>query len=254
MAIFNTANLTSEIPDGEGSMVQVSYKSNVSRTNNVGTDILVTKSPSKTWVLPKDKITITTKITNNTDVDIDNLTFKENLGEGCSFVAGSVKIGSVAHDDLDAVAGFTIPATLGGSGGELEVSYALVADEYPTQEAFSLSSSVGVELDSKTFSVESDPLSIDVIINEIYVQKTASTTAVKSGDELVYTITISNAGKIQNTNLFFQDPIPEGTSLVGESVTIDGEIKPELNPETGFALKDLGENESVVVTFKVKIL
>ncbi len=83
--------------------------------------------------------------------------------------------------------------------------------------------------------------------------KTADTSAVKSGDTITYTITITNSGTITNTNLFFTDPTPSETTFVDGSVEIDDTSNPSFNPQTGFNLSDLEANQTIIVNFKVKI-
>ncbi len=53
MSVLNTAHLTSKITDQEGNQVEVSNKSNILRTDNVNSDIVITKSAVKNWVIPK---------------------------------------------------------------------------------------------------------------------------------------------------------------------------------------------------------
>ena len=62
-----------------------------------------------------------------------------------------------------------------------------------------------------------------------------------------------NEGDIINTNLFFKDPIPEGTTFVAGSVKVNQEEKADFDPAVGFNLDDLNPNGEITVTFEVKV-
>lgn len=93
MPLINTATLTSNIQSDTGESVTITTKSNSLITNNINTDILVELSTNKNWAIPQDRIVITTKITNNSNINISDLTFKSTISEGASFVSESVSIG-----------------------------------------------------------------------------------------------------------------------------------------------------------------
>lgn len=93
MPLINTATLTSNIQSDTGESVTITTKSNSLITNNINTDILVELSTNKNWAIPQDRIVITTKITNNSNINISDLTFKSTISEGATFVSESVSIG-----------------------------------------------------------------------------------------------------------------------------------------------------------------
>ena len=110
-----------------------------------------------------------------------------------------------------------------------------------------------VELNGQKFVINSSELKITVLQNKISLLKTATPSAVKSGDEITYTIMITNAGEMTNTDLLFTDEIPTGTAFVENSVKIDDIEKAGYNPADGFALNDLEANGSIKVEFKVLV-
>ncbi len=251
MAILNTAQLTSSI-EKSGEKVEVVTKSNVQTVNNISTDILVEQTSSKTWVMPKMVFTITTKITNNTNQNIEDIHFS-NILTGATFVDGSLKIEGVEYKDFSPQ-GFTMPVTLGAFGVDVSVSFDVMTDEYPEVDAVESISKISADINSNTFDISSAKLSVDIIENGVVLLKTADKIAVKSGDELTYTITITNSGDIINTDAVFLDEIPNGTRFVENSVTINGEVKVGYNPQNSFAINDINPNDTVTITFKVTIL
>lgn len=250
MAISNTANLQSNISSKKGDKVQVTNTSNILKINNINTDVIVTKSAQKDWAIAEEVLTITTNIQNNLDFEISDFNIKDTLSIEASFVPGTVKIGSQSYADVDPITGFTLPISI-APGSELDMTYDIKITKYLSEPAIVTSTLLTITSGSTKFEVESNELSIDTLINEIFLLKEADLTAVKAGDTLTYTITISNNGTLTNTELFFTDSIPEGTTFVENSVKIDDVSMENYNPETGFNLKDLNQNESIKVEFKV---
>ena len=253
MAILNTAFLTSKVSDGSSEPVEISTKSNIHRANNVDNDITIEKTTVKNWVIPKEKITITTTLTNNTNTNLTQLKIKDTLSEGAQFVAGSIMIGSQNYDMYNPIEGFTLPVEIGGFGAEMVITYDIIVDEYSDVNNITNTTNVNLTLDNKTFEIQSNELGLKIMDNDVTLFKSADTLAVKSGDTITYTIEISNSGTLTNTNLFFKDPIPDGTAFVENSVKIDSEEQLGYNPSTGFSLKDLGPNETIMVEFKVTV-
>lgn len=252
MAILNTASLSSKVVDEQGNETQVSTSSNTSRIEQLDKDVKAQKSSARNWVVPKDELTITTTITNDSQVNIEDLSVSDTIGTGATFVAGSLKIGEQPYEDYDPTAGFVMPVTL-GAGASLEMTYDVKVDEFPTAQTFADSTTLSFEYDSKSFSVASQPLSINILDNEISVLKQADSVAVKSGATITYTITISNTGEVKNTDLVFTDSIPEGTEFVAGSVKVDGAEKVDANPSDGISLGDLDAAAERVVEFKVTV-
>lgn len=253
MAILNKASLRSQIADPLGRKTEVVNESNTHRANNVNTDILLVKTASKQWVIPNEKLEVALTFTNNADVDITNLSIQDTLGSDAEFVVGSVKVGGVAREELNPIEGCNLDVTVGGLGGEVTMSYEIIAADVPTQYAFKNSSQVTFALGGQEFALNSNEVEVTILGNEVWLTKTANVNAVKQGDTLTYTITIENAGTLDNTDLVFTDQVPEGTTFVPSSVKIDGVTFAGYNPNNGFNLPDLKAGESTTVEFSVTV-
>lgn len=144
-----------------------------------------------------------------------------------------------------------MPITIGTSGNEAEVTFEIEIDKHTAVNNINILSTTQISIDNKDFYITSNESNIKILQNEVYLLKSSSPTAVTSGNTLTYSITISNAGTIKNTNLMFTDPIPSGTRFVEGSVMVDNVNQPTYNPITGFPLKDLNENEEIKINFNV---
>ncbi len=185
--------------------------------------------------------------------NISNMVVFATIGNGANFVEGSVKIGTVDYPNYNIETGFTPSVTIGALGGEMVITYDLEIEEYPEVSDVTCSTTIGFTLDSKQYELSSNDLKLEILENEIVLLKTADAKAVKTGDILTYTIAISNSGKLKNMELFFTDPIPDGTTFVEGSVTVDDIAHADYNPETGFNLDDLDIDKAITIKFKVQV-
>lgn len=253
MAILNSAQLDSSIINPDGGKVSLTTLSNTQRTNQIDKDVIIEKSTQKDWALPQDEILVTAKITNNMDINLEDFHFVDTLSKDATFVVGSLKVGNEEKPDLNPIDGFDLAVTIGGLGGECEISYKILVAQYPEEKEVSLFSTINFTLDEKTFNLVSNTAKIIIVDNEIYILKSANTNVVKSGEEITYTIQITNNGNLENTELFFRDSIPTGTTFVEESVKVNSVQMSSVSPENGFSLNDLPSQGEIVIEFKVRV-
>ncbi len=250
MAIQNTAKITSQVKSQSGDGVEVVTFSNISEVEQVDAEVIAVKSSSKSWVLPEGELTISTTITNNTNTSIENFKIQDTL-VGATFVTGSVKIGSVTHEDLDPIAGFEMQVTL-GAGADMTVSYTIKADKMPEDEVIKVSSVVTFKMDELTVNINSNQEVIEVVFSGLTLLKAATPTAVIKGSQITYTIDITNDGTRDNSNVIFSDTLPEGLTFVDGSVTVSGTPQPTYTLDN-IQISDLNPGDSVTVTFKATV-
>ena len=71
------------------------------------------------------------------------------------------------------------------------------------------------------------------------------------GQDIVYSVTITNSGNVSATNVIFTDLIPDGTSFEPNSFTLNGTTIPNANIITGVPIGDIAPNQSVIVAFHI---
>lgn len=70
---------------------------------------------------------------------------------------------------------------------------------------------------------------------------------------MTYTITLENTGNIPTTNLTFSDTIPQGTTFVENSFTLNGTAILDANPNVGVTLPNLAANATHLISFQILI-
>ena len=66
-------------------------------------------------------------ITNNSGVALQNVTFKDVMTDGATYVSGSVEVNGVSQPSYDLITGFPLPDI--PAGGSVSVSYTIIADD-----------------------------------------------------------------------------------------------------------------------------
>lgn len=250
MPILNTAHIQSYITV-LGERVEINTDSNVHKTNNLNTDLTLTKTASKSWGMPENKLTISTQIVNNTDITLTDITFKSEINEA-TFVDGSLKINSQSRTEFNPATGFAMPVTL-GAGTDVVVEYEVSINKYPETDTATDVTTLTIDINSNEYNIQSSALNIDIVTNDLAIRKSADKTAVVSGSILTYTFEISNSGPYTHTDLFFTDSIPQGTEFVEDSVTINGVTQMGYSPIDGFSLSNMAQNETKTITFQVSV-
>ena len=253
MAISNKASLNSKITSEAGDEFDVTTQSNTLLIYDLDKDISVVKTAQKEWAIPGSQILLTTTITNNTETPIENITLNDLLNESAIFVSGSLKVGEESYPDANPMIGATLPVNIGAQGGEASFSYVIEVDAEPMTDTVTNQSKITVTLLGESYELSSNEMVIHIMDNQVFLLKTADKTFVRSGDEVTFTTTISNAGTVTNTSLVFVDPTPEGATFVAGSVKIDGVANASAVPANGISLKDLPADSEIKVEFKVRI-
>ncbi|MDO7269239.1 isopeptide-forming domain-containing fimbrial protein [Shouchella clausii] len=109
-----------------------------------------------------------------------------------------------------------------------------------------------------------------VLETEKFINQEEKTNQVSAGETIEYTLKVTNTGNISSSQTFLKDQLPEGTEYVPGSTTLNGESITDVNEgsplfsEEGLLIKSpnqtaldgsvfVGEQEAVIVTFKVKV-
>lgn len=236
-------------------------KSGEEYSNPVETEILSSaiskvKTSDKTVIAEGETAHQTVVITNNSGVTLQNVTFKDVMSGGATYVPGSVAINGVSQPSYDLITGFPLPDI--PAGGSVSVSYTIIADNPLTTTPVTNYATITYTVNDPnrgpvTYSENTNDVSIDVVSVRMTNVKSVDKGVAVSGETLHYTSVITNAGTVDKTDITFIDPIPAGTTFVPGSVRINGTVYPAYNPDAGFALPDLAAGESVTVEFDVTV-
>jgi large repetitive protein len=179
-------------------------------TVNTSADLSITKSDSPDPVPAGGNLTYTIDITNNGPSDATGVSISDPIPAGTSFVSAS-NGGSLAAG--------TVTWTIGALASGTSASGTLVVTVSPLQTAdLSNTATVTATTADPTPGNNSDTETTVVGVSaDLSITKSDSPDPVIAGNNLTYTIDITNNGPSDATGVSISDPIPAGTSFVSAS-------------------------------------
>lgn len=217
----------------------------------------VVKSANVAVATVGDTIVYTLNVTNTGNIDA-SVTLTDSIPTGAEFVPNSVVVDGTPQPGANPETG--IPLGIVPAGGTLTVMVTLQvtveALPSPQQLVNQATASFAYLLpDGRTItgSVNSNTLIIPVSAPNVTVVKSTPAIDAVSGDIITYTVVVTNNGITTVNNVVLVDPIPEGSTFVEGSVTLDGVPLPLANPESGVTIGSIAAGTSATVTFQVLV-
>lgn len=252
MKITNQSTLKTKVVMPDMSETIAHMTSNESYVENMTTSFEKTKTSQSSFARPGDDVEINLTLTNNSEYEITDINLKDNLSSGATFKTGSLTIDDIPQS-FDPIVGFTLPSSL-QSNQTMVIKYLITINPDATESEIVSNTQITYSVDTVQNLIEdTTPLDIEIINNDIVVNKTSDKTAVIKGQSLTYIIEIKNEGNVTNTGLVFNDTLPADITFTPGTVKINDVVQPSANPNDGFSLPDLEANRQIVVKFDVTV-
>ncbi|PGB01709.1 hypothetical protein COL93_14770 [Bacillus toyonensis] len=215
--------------------------------------ILSLKQVDKSFSRIRDTLTYTIALTNNGNSSAQNVIFPDTMPSGTTFIANTFSINGIPQSGADPSNGVNIgPIT---AGTTVNVSFQVNVVSLPTENPIVNFSSTSYQLVSPPDAETSisNPVSTQIKEAILSMTKNESVSFADIGQTAFYTTSISNVGNTDATNIVFTDVLPSGLTFVPNTLTVDGILQPDANPNTGVLLATLPPNEIYSIVFQVTV-
>lgn len=217
-------------------------------------NIVVNKTVDKSYATIDDVLNYTITITNiGGTATATNVFFQDFDPAGTTFDPGSVSInGGPLQPALDPNIGFLIPDI--PVGGSDTVTYSVTVTSLPSPPQAINTASVDYQftIGTDTFSAsrESGPVTTNINVGSMTVDKIASKEFATIGDTITYFATITNTGNVTATNVTYVDTDNPGTAYVPGTFKLNS-LPFAGDPNLGVNIGSLIAGASATVSFDV---
>ncbi|TVX93245.1 DUF7507 domain-containing protein [Paenibacillus agilis] len=218
------------------------------------TGVNVIKSADHAAAFVGESIAYTIIVANAGTTQANDVTVTDPLPDGTELVVGTVKVNGIPFSAADPDDGIFIGNIAPQSS--LEISFLVLVNAIPpsrtlvntAQVVFTPVSDVGP---FPPTTISSNTLSIPVVANSAAASKSANRSTVLAGEQITYTLVLSNTGTTVLNNIQVIDPLSPGVDFVLDSFTINDTTYPDLRPDFSVSLPSLLPGESVTVNYTV---
>lgn len=252
----NTASTTYEFTVDPGNPpVSNTASSNTTLLQINNANIISTKTANLTFADVGDTITFTLNLPNTGNTTATDVTIIDILDSNLTFVPNSFTVNGQTIQNADLSTGVNIGSINGGNAAI--VTFQATVTTLPTLNPITNSASstyhyvVDPNQPPTITSNQSNTTTTQINTAILTAQKSTNVSTVDIGQDIVYTVTITNSGNVSATNVIFTDLIPDGTSFEPNSFTLNGTSIPNANIITGVPIGDIAPNQSVIVAFHI---
>ena len=238
-------------------IVDATINTNTTQTYVAVGELTLTKLVDKLIATVGDNLSYSVKVQNTGSVNATSLIFKDLMPSNTSFNTGSVVVDGVNQPDFNPASTFELSDLT-----PLQyhtVTFSIRVDSLPITEKVENTADTTftyklTDTDTPvTTTTTSNKVTTLIKKGELYATKSVDKLYATIGDTINYTIDIKNKGNANCFDVFFKDIVQSNAEFTAGSVKINGETKPDYNPNTGFYLDDISAYKSTTVTFAVTV-
>jgi uncharacterized repeat protein (TIGR01451 family) len=254
--ITNSANVHSDETDPDTEDNTFDCSNDVNTPTEPGVDLSVEKQCPGSDVTAGNNFSYTVTVTNNTEpddgsTDATGVTLVDTLPAGVTFVSGTWPMGNNCTESSG-----TVTCNIGNLGAGESVVVTITVQADPSTRG-SITNGVVVsggqtdpDTDNNTDSCNTNVTGDD----DLHITKTDSPDPVITGNQLTYTINVSNGGPSDSTNVVVVDTLPPGTvSFVSASATQGSGCTNNGNVSVTCNLGTINPGGSATITIVVQV-
>ncbi|KEK22244.1 hypothetical protein BAGA_20345 [Bacillus gaemokensis] len=216
------------------------------------------KAVDRTVASVGDTLTYTITVPNTGTANAENVILRDTIPNGTTFISGSVTVGGVVQPSANPAVGINL-GTIPFNSTPRIVTFQVRVTSFPTPNpipneamvTYQFRPFVGSPLTTST--AVSNTVQTTVNRAVLSLQKVVDLQIATINDVLTYTTSITNTGNVTANNVVFVDSIPEGTTFIAGSVTVNGIAQPGANPANSINIGSVGASQTIVVRFQVRI-
>ena len=249
--VTNTATVASTTPDPDLSNNTATVVTPVTPLTpvppGVSADMAITKIGAPNPVSNGNALTYTLSVTNNGPFGAQAVTVSDPLPAEFAFVSVRTTIGTCTQSSG------TVTCDLGTMAASAKATVTIVGTAHPGTPAVSFTNTATVSSTTPDPDPANNSASFtsDFFGADLAITKVGSPKPVTAGNNLTYTLKVSNGGPDAATDVTVADPLPAGTSLV--SATTGAGTCSHSSGTVSCSLGDLAVGDTVTIVIVVTV-
>ncbi|WP_342555768.1 hypothetical protein [Paenibacillus sp. FSL R7-0652] len=213
-------------------------------------NVTVLKTATVMDVAVGETFTYSVVTTNGGIQPISSVILTDSLPSGLIFVPGSVTVRGTSVPSANPASGIALGTI--NAGTSAAVTFQVSVQSLPAGGSLLNRATVSYSSGAFTGISNSNAVTTPVYQPVINIVKSASQTNTTQGDQLAYTLVVSNTGNLA-AQVNVTDTIPAGLTFVPDSVTVNGTPRPGTSPLTGITLGSIAPGGSASVIFRATL-
>ena len=250
--ITNTANVTTTTPN-----TSPQTSSTVNTPLTFSADVSVAKSTTSTSVTAGNQISYTVVVSNTGPSDAQSVTWTDPLPTNATFVSQTEQVGDPAFTPSQAGGSISdsIATLAAGATAHFTVTYTINANTPPSTTQISNTANVTTTTpnpSTQTSSTVNTPLNFSA---DVSVAKSTTSTSVMAGNQISYTVVVSNTGPSDAQSVTWTDALPANATFVSQTEQVGDPVftpsQPGGNISDSIATLAAGATAHFTVTYTV---
>ncbi len=230
--------------------------SNITFTEVISANVLAIKTTPIQYADLQTIIPYTISITNNGNIQVENIIVTDIIPANTSFIENSVIVNGNARPNDNPLSGIQIDNIPPNTTAT--ILFQVRVTSIPQTNPISNTSTIEYQ-----YTLPNRPPITETIISSAAIttinhatlnsNKTVDLAFATVGDTLTYTITLNQTGNVAANDVVIQDIIPQGTTFIENSVIVNGETLPGVNPVSGIPIGPITVGGNAITSFQVTV-
>ncbi|EEL94431.1 Cell surface protein [Bacillus cereus AH1273] len=230
--------------------------SNITFTEFISANVIATKTTPIQYADLQTIIPYTISIINNGNIQVENIIVTDIIPANTSFIENSVIVNGNARPNDNPLNGIQIDNIPPNTTAT--ILFQVRVTSIPQTNPISNTSTIEYQ-----YTVPNRPPITETIISSAAVteinhanlnsNKAVDLAFATVGDTLTYTITLNQTGNVAANDVIIQDIIPLGTTFIENSVIVNGETLPGVNPVSGIPIGTIIVGGNTIASFQVTV-
>lgn len=223
--------------------------------NSLNNILDISKTSSNSEAIISQIVTYTIRIENIWDNVVQDIVVRDFLPSELKFQVGSLKINELDYKEANIISGVRIGDINPRESKVITFDVKIISKISSFIENKCMVEFNYVIYGEKKYGCCYSEVNKIIIRNpDLRVTKKSDKKYVLLGDEVSYTIKITNIGDLNLYNILLMDFLPKGLETIDDSFVLDDMIINSVEIEKGFLIETLGINESKVIKYKAKVI